>query len=470
MNMLYVSTRGNAPHATGSQVLFEGLAPDGGLRMPYIYPSIDLAALRAKSYHHVAHHILHAFFPEVPEKNMWDIIRKAYSEDVFSHRDVTPVTKIHSNLWKLGLSHGPTCAFKDIPMRFVACMMEYLLAKSGKKCNVIVATSGDTGKAALSAFSGKENVSVTVLTPYGRMSPMQQAQTYTVEGSNVHNLAIDGTFDDCQALVKGALNSPFFSRAHKLAAVNSINWARIAAQSVYFVYAYLQVTERNDEQVTFCIPSGNGGHFVSADVARRMGLPISIIVATNENDVLHQFFQTGNYRARTSAEVIATSSPSMNIAVSSNFERWVFEYIRRQGAIVSNLFGRSGGVNFLLTGEMDIPFPVGRSVSLTSGMATEEDVLKNIIFMYEVYGVLVDPHTAVGMHVALIHRSRVGLNDKIVVTETALPCMFAETIEALGISVPIPAPLQALKSKSHVYTRLPNSLVAVKEYMRNACA
>lgn len=463
--MLYVSTRGNCAPATGSTILLEGLAPDGGLRMPMIYSQLDLKKLRGKSFHHVAFWVLHRFFPEVPKRDMWGIVRSAFSEDAFGSPEITPTTRIGVNLFKLELSNGPTCAFKDIALRFVAAFMEYVLVKSGKKCNIVVATSGDTGKAALAAFAGKQNITITVLTPFGRMSSVQALQTYTFAGDNVQNLAIEGTFDDCQALVKAMFNDAASSSLFSLGAVNSINWARIAAQTVYFVYSYLQVTKSDTERVTNVISSGNGGHFVAGHVAQQMGLPISIIVATNENDVLHQYFQTGHYRARPSSEVIATTSPSMNIAVSSNFERYMFETTGRNAAQIAEWFG-SKQVDFTYGRDKELLHTECR-FDISSGMVTMREVDDTIWRMYDVYGELVDPHTAVGMHVALQHRARVGMDEKIVVAETALPCMFPETMrEALGFTPPLPAQLQALVGRGQVFTRLPNDLEAVKDHVR----
>src|SRR6266446_1469327 len=327
--MNYVSTRGGAKPQSFTAVLFEGLAPDGGLFLPEEFPRLspaELAAMRSMSYRELAFAILAKFADDIPEGDLKRLIDKTYTKEIFGSDDITPVKKLDSGLFLLGLSNGPSLAFKDIALQLIGNLFEYVLEKHGKRLNVVGATSGDTGPSAEYALRGKKNVQVFMLSPEGRMSPFQAAQMYSLQDANIFNIAVRGVFDDCQDIVKAISGDFAFKARHRIGAVNSINWARVAAQVVYYFKAYFAV----GGEVSFAVPSGNFGNIYAGHVARQMGLPIrKLVVATNENNVLDEFFRTGRYRLRKPAEVKATSSPSMDISKSSNFERYAYDLVGR---------------------------------------------------------------------------------------------------------------------------------------------
>ncbi|MDA0226070.1 MAG: threonine synthase, partial [Proteobacteria bacterium] len=333
--MRYVSTRGGGAPQPFCDILLEGLAADGGLFLPETVPSADLAAWRKLSYPTLAEAVLAPFLDDLPRPVLRELIGRSYTKAAFGSEDIAPLKTLESGLHLLGLSNGPTLAFKDMAMQLLGNLFEHVLAARGETLNILGATSGDTGSAAEHALAGKKGINVFMLSPHGRMSLFQRAQMFSVDAPNIHNLAAKGVFDDCQDVVKKVNADAAFKAKHHIGAVNSINWARVAAQVVYYFWGYFRATKTDAEQVTFAVPSGNFGNIYAGWVARSMGLPVKrFVLATNENDVLDEFFRTGRYRVRSGAEVSATSSPSMDISKASNFERFIFEMVGRDGAQV----------------------------------------------------------------------------------------------------------------------------------------
>jgi len=450
--VLYVSTRGNAPPRRFTDILLEGLAPDGGLYVPEIYPRADLASLRGKSYGELAHALLAQFMDDVPDLKR--IVESTYTKRIFGTDGVTPLQTLEPGLHLLGLSNGPTLAFKDIAMQLLGNLFESILKKEHATLNILGATSGDTGSAAEHALRGKRGIQVFMLSPHGRMSPFQRAQMYALQDPNIHNLAVKGVFDDCQDLVKQVNADRAFKSRHRIGAVNSINWARVAAQVVYYFKGYFAATEEDDQEVAFAVPSGNFGNIHAGHVARSMGLPIRrLILASNENDVLDEFFRSGRYR--TTKPVVATSSPSMDISKASNFERYVFDLVGRDGARVRDLYRRLDS-----SGEFDLPRPDSEFVS---GRSTHADRLRTIKQVYDKFGVMIDPHTADGVKVGLEHREP-GV--PLLCLETALPVKFSQTIrEALGCDPERPKRLENLEKLPQRFTVMERDAAAVKRYL-----
>ena len=330
------------PPAPFTDILLGGLAPDGGLAVPDHYPQVapaELAAWRALGYRELAFEILSRFIDDIPPAHLRDILSRTYTAEAFGSDEITPVTTLEAGLHLLHLSNGPTLAFKDIAMQLLGSLFEYVLAQRGEELNILGATSGDTGSAAEYAMKGKRGVRVFMLSPEGKMSPFQTAQMYSLQDANIFNIAVRGVFDDCQDMVKAVSNDLAFKAKHRIGTVNSINWARLVAQVVYYFKGYFAVTASNEERVTFSVPSGNFGNVCAGHVARMMGLPIAkLVVATNENDVLDEFFRTGRYRVRASRDVAQTTSPSMDISKASNFERFVYDLVGRDPRVVRDLW------------------------------------------------------------------------------------------------------------------------------------
>ncbi|TMI05793.1 MAG: threonine synthase [Betaproteobacteria bacterium] len=452
--MLYVSTRGNAPPRRFTDILLEGLAPDGGLYVPEDYPKADLASLRGKSYSELAHAVLAQFMDDLPDLKR--IVGSTYTKNIFGTDDITPLKTLEPGFHLLGLSNGPTLAFKDIAMQLLGNLFESILKKERTTLNILGATSGDTGSAAEHALRGKRGIQVFMLSPHGRMSPFQRAQMYALQDPNIHNLAVKGVFDDCQDLVKQVNADRAFKSKHRIGAVNSINWARVAAQVVYYFKGYFSATEEDDQEVAFAVPSGNFGNIYAGYVARAMGLPIrKLILASNENDVLDEFFSTGRYRVRKNVQ--ETSSPSMDISKASNFERYVFDLVGRDGARVRDLYRRLDS-----RGEFDLPRPDGEFVS---GRSTHADRLRTIKQVYDRFGVMIDPHTADGVKVGLEHRQP-GV--PLLCLETALPVKFSQTIrEALGRDPERPKRLESLETLPQRFTVIERDPDAVRRYIED---
>ena len=466
--MNYFSTRGDTSPRKFCDILLEGLAPDGGLYLPAHYPQVSAQTLqswRGLPYADLAFEILSLFIDDIPADDLKTICRKTYTEAVFGTAAIVPVRPLEPGLSIQALSNGPTLAFKDMAMQLLGNLFEYELARRGEELNILGATSGDTGSAAEYAMRGKQGVRVFMTSPDGRMSPFQQAQMFSLMDENIHNIAITGVFDDCQDIVKAVSNDLAFKRQYKIGTVNSINWARLMAQVVYYFAGYLQTTTSNDQRVSFTVPSGNFGNVCAGHVARMMGLPIDqLVVATNENDVLDEFFRTGVYRVRGGADTHETSSPSMDISKASNFERFVFDLLGRDGAAVKALFTSALQTHgqFDLSGHPAFHDAADR-YGFASGKSTHADRLATIRSVYASGQGMVDTHTADGVKVARQH-AKPGV--PMLVLETALPIKFAETIEeALGQLPPRPAAFEGIEALPKRVAVMKADVVLVKSYI-----
>jgi threonine synthase len=461
--MRYLSTRGDATPRRFCEILLEGLAPDGGLYLPERYPRVDTATLarwRTLPYADLAFEILSLYIDDIPADDLRGLCRRTYTRETFGSEAIVPLRQLEPGVFIEALSNGPTLAFKDMAMQLLGALFEYELARRGEHLNILGATSGDTGGAAEYAMRGKRGVQVFMLSPHGRMSPFQQAQMFSLQDANIHNIAIEGVFDECQDIVKAVAGDLGFKREHRIGSVNSINWARLVAQVVYYFAGYFQATGSDSERVSFAVPSGNFGNVCAGHVARMMGLPIErLIVATNENDVLDEFFRSGRYRVRAAAETHETSSPSMDISKASNFERFVCDLLQRDTVATRELFGqrlaRDGG--FALDAATHARCA---QFGFVSGRSTHADRLATIRQAWQQHRDLIDPHTADGLKVARELR-RAG--EVVIVLETALPVKFSETIvEAIGQQPPRPAALAGLESLPRRVELLPADVARVK--------
>ncbi|MBK6631837.1 MAG: threonine synthase [Betaproteobacteria bacterium] len=471
--MQYLSTRGQAPALEFCDILLGGLAPDGGLYLPEAYPRVSHAELdewRTLPYHALALRVLEKFITDIPACDLKSLVDRTYTAQTYRYcrpgrdaADITPLTTLEPGLHLLELSNGPTLAFKDMAMQLLGNLFEYVLDKRGETINILGATSGDTGSAAEYAMRGKHNVKVFMLSPHGKMSEFQRAQMYSLPDANIFNIAIRAMFDDCQDIVKAVSNDAAFKAQHRIGAVNSINWARVAAQIVYYFKGYFEATRSNDEEVSFAVPSGNFGNICAGHVARMMGLPIRrLVLATNENDVLDEFFRTGVYRPRATAETSVTSSPSMDISKASNFERFVFDLVRRDGAVVRDLWSKvDRGSSFDLRGTPWLArLP---EFGFVSGRSTHADRLATIRATWEKHGVMIDTHTADGLKVGLEQREP-GV--PMVVLETAQPVKFAETIrEALGREPMRPGEMEGIEALPQRVEVMDADAAAVKAFI-----
>ena len=469
--MKYISTRGQSPALSFSEILLGGLAPDGGLYLPETYPQFtdaDLTAMRGMKYADLAFAILSRLIDDIPAVDLKAIIDKTYRADVYAYTrlgqdaaDITPTLKLENNLYLLNLSNGPTLAFKDIAMQLLGTLFEYVLTKTGRTTNILGATSGDTGSAAEYAMRGKQGVRVFMLSPNKKMSRFQTAQMFSLQDDNIYNIAVNGVFDDCQDMVKAVSNDAEFKAKYKIGAVNSINWGRIVAQVVYYFKGYFAVTQNNAQKVSFSVPSGNFGNVCAGHIARMMGLPIDkLVVATNENDVLDEFFKTGVYSPRGSAKTYHTSSPSMDISKASNFERFVFDLVGRDSSKVRELWASvdSGGafdIKPLLNKLADYGF--------VSGSSNHANRMQMIRDTYKKYAVTIDTHTADGLKVALECRDA---NVPMIVLETALPAKFEDSIiEALGSLPERPAALNGIESLPQRFDVMNFDVAEIKQYI-----
>jgi len=463
----YVSTRGHAANQGFSDILLEGLGPDGGLMVPEQWPRImkpKLAAMRDLPYPQLAFEVMRFFADDFPGAELKAITHKAYTAEVFGTAEITPLRKLEGNLHVLGLSNGPTLAFKDIAMQALGPLFESELARRGRRLNVLGATSGDTGSAAEHALRGKAGVNVFMLSPQGRMSAFQRAQMYSLQDANIHNIAIEGTFDDCQDVVKAVNADAAFKRTHAIGAVNSINWARVVAQVVYYFKGYFAATQGNDDPVSFAVPSGNFGNIFAGYVAKRMGLPIKrLVLATNENDVLDEFFRTGRYRPRNAKDTQATSSPSMDISKASNFERFIWDAVDQDGEKVAWLWKQveeQGGFDLSTDKAWE---RIEEDSGFVSGRSTHEDRLATIRLVKERYGQVIDPHTADGVKIALRLKD---MRTPMICLETALPVKFDETVfEALGEHAPRPPGFEAIEKLPQRVTVMKPDPEAVKVFI-----
>ena len=475
--MNYLSTRGDATPRRFCEILLEGLAPDGGLYLPEHYPQVDDATLtrwrvayQTQGYAALAFEVLSLYIDDIPAADLKQICDKTYTEAVFGTPEIVPLKKVEDGLYLQALSNGPTLAFKDMAMQLLGNLFEYELGRRGEELNILGATSGDTGSAAEYAMRGKKGVRVFMTSPFGRMSPFQQAQMFSLMDDNIHNIAVDGVFDDCQDMVKAVSNDLDFKRQYKIGTVNSINWARLMAQVVYYFAGYFQATTTNAEKVSFTVPSGNFGNICAGHVARMMGLPVDkLVAATNENDVLDEFFRTGVYRVRSSADTHETSSPSMDISKASNFERFVFDLLGRDGAQVKALFGAglTKDGRFDLSGASAFAEAATR-YGFVSGKSVHADRLATIKDTFERFGVMVDTHTADGLKVA---REHLQAGVPMIVLETALPIKFAATIvEALGREPDRPPQFEGIEALPKRVLRMAADAGAIKTYITQSCA
>lgn len=500
--MLYASTRGHPEKSRFCDILLEGLAPDGGLYLPVSYPRVtvdQLESWRGLSYADLAFEILSLFATDIPSEDLRAVCRKTYDPKVFSHRasdrakaggldrdtdDVTPLTWLEatyvrdrttpvSGLALLELSNGPTLAFKDIALQLVGNLFEYVLEKRGETLNVLGATSGDTGSAAEYALAGKKGIRVFMLSPSGKMSPFQRAQMYGLSDENVFNIAVNGMFDDAQDIVKYVSADAGFKEKYKIGAVNSINWARIAAQIVYYFKAYLLATDGPGEKVSFAVPTGNFGNVCAGHIARMMGLPIDrLVVATNENDVLDEFFRTGIYRPRKGSETEVTSSPSMDISKASNFERFLFDVLGRDPFVLYRVITLLDKSKKDMPGEIDLRnFPSFKKIrslfGFSSGMSTHDDRIAAIKEAWEDVRTVIDPHTADAFFTA---RTSMLEGEVMIVLETAQAAKFEDTItEALGFAPPRPEGYDGIENLPQKVKVMDPDAQAIKAYIAEIC-
>lgn len=477
--MHYVSTRGDAATPSFSDILLAGLAPDGGLYLPAEYPQVsneELDAWRGLSYADLALALLQKFATDIPVSDLALLTARTYTAQVYCNvragedaARITPLRLIERDgdktLLLQALSNGPTLAFKDMAMQLLGNLFEYTLSRQHGELNIFGATSGDTGSAAEYAMRGKRGIRVFMLSPHRKMSAFQTAQMFSLQDPNIVNIAIEGVFDDCQDLVKAVSNDHVFKARQKIGTVNSINWARVVAQVVYYFRGYLEATTDNRQKVSFTVPSGNFGNICAGHIARMMGLPIDqLVAATNENDVLDEFFRTGVYRVRTAAQTWHTTSPSMDISKASNFERFIYDLVGRDSHRVRALFAKvDSGSGFDLSGAAGSDgdeFHAVARFGFRSGRSTHADRLATIRDLHARYGLTIDTHTADGVKVA---REYAMPGVPMIVLETALPAKFNETIrEALGHDATRPAGFEGIERLPQRFTVLPADLAQVK--------
>lgn len=460
--MRYLSTRGGIDPIDFAEAVTMGLATDGGLLVPAELPRIDAATLRewsGLSFQELALEVFTPFVGEsIPREDLRTLINRSYAS--FSHPEVTPVVEVGA-LRVLELFHGPTAAFKDVALQFLGNLFEYLLERSGGTLNIVGATSGDTGSAAIYGVRGKARIQIFILYPKGRVSPVQERQMTTVEDANVHCLSVRGTFDDAQRIVKSLFSDLDFKSTHQLGAVNSINWARILAQMVYYVYAWGQASGGDpDCKVSFSVPTGNFGDVFAGYLARRMGVPIErLIIATNRNDILSRFVASGVYAA--DSEVHQTLSPAMDIQLASNFERYLYFLHDGESAQVRALLDalqRSGQLS------VDAARHTQVQADFSAAAASDEQTLAQIRATYEANGYILCPHTAVGVHAAREHPEAICL-------ATAHPAKFNEAVtQAIGRSAEAPPSLQGLFERETRSTQLDASVEAVRAQIETTLA
>jgi len=485
--MHYVSTRATSASAARnpqqfSDILLGGLAPDGGLYLPAEYPQVtgaELDAWRKLPYAELAYEILRKFATDIPDADLKALTARTYTPEVYRNarageaaQDITPLRVLEEGaqgtLVLQALSNGPTLAFKDMAMQLLGNLFEYALARNNDELNIFGATSGDTGSAAEYAMRGKRGVRVFMLSPHKKMSAFQTAQMFSLQDPNIFNIAVEGVFDDCQDLVKAVSNDLEFKARQKIGTVNSINWARVVAQVVYYFRGYLAATTSNDQKVSFTVPSGNFGNICAGHIARMMGLPIDkLVAATNENDVLDEFFRTGVYRVRKPSETFHTSSPSMDISKASNFERFVYELVGRDAERTHALFRKidtHGGFDLSgVPGSDGDEFKNVARYGFLSGRSTHADRLATIRDVADDYGITIDTHTADGIKVA---REHLQPGVPMIVLETALAAKFNETIlEALGQDAERPAGFEDIEALPQRFVVMQPDVRLMKAYI-----
>jgi len=457
--MKYISTRNGSKEFNFTEVFIKGLADDGGLFIPKTIPAIseqDLLSLRKLNYKDLAKEIIFLFCGETIRKDeLSNIVEKSYSK--FNEKNVVKITDIGENKI-LELYHGPTLAFKDIAMQFIGHLYDHHLKNLKKKINVVVATSGDTGSAAIDAIKGKDKMNIFVLHPNNKVSSVQRKLMTTVEDKNVFNIAIDGNFDDCQSLVKSMFADNKFSNSIDMSGVNSINWARIVAQTVYYFFSYFQACQIN-EKINFSVPTGNFGDVYAGYLSKKMGLPIDkLIVATNQNDILHRAISKGQYKAHS---VVETLSPSMDIQVASNFERLIYDINDQNTDKTSKIMQSIKNEKKYLIEEKEL---LKIKKDFVSETISEQELLSCIKKVYENYKIIIDPHTAVGLGAL----EKINLAGKSVVLSTAHPCKFPEAIKkAINIKSELPDNLNYILSKKENFIVMNNDIEEVKKYILN---
>ena len=456
--MEYISTRNNLDHFSFKSVFLKGLADDGGLFVPKSFKSYskeELNKLSNLSYNDLATEIIFPFIGDFMKKEeLFSIISKSYSN--FRSENVVKISNL-GDLKVLELFHGPTLAFKDIAMQLIGNFYQYHLENEQKKINIIVATSGDTGAAAIDALKGKSNLNVFVLHPHNRISPVQRRLMTIQEESNVFNLAIEGNFDDCQNLVKAMFNDEKFSSDINMSGVNSINWARIIAQSVYYFFAYFKIG--NGQPLSFSVPTGNFGDIYAGYFAKKLGLPIDkLIVATNKNDILHRAISGGDY---TQKEVKETNTPSMDIQIASNFERLLYDIKQCNSDLTKDIMSKIKNNTYKID-SLDLN---EIKKNFTSEMLDENETIEMINFIYKEHQLVVDPHTAVGIGAA----KKLGLEKNCVVLSTAHPCKFPKAIEdAISKTEKLPDSFKYVYDKEEKFEVISNDIYKVKNYIMNS--
>lgn len=467
--MKYLSTRGGMEPKSFCQVLVMGLAPDGGLAVPESIPVIDKETLNkwsTLSYADLAFEIFKRYIDDISESDLKTLVGNVYKQSVFGTEAITPLRHLQDNLYILRLSNGPTLAFKDMAMQMIGELFEYVLVRNNRRLNIVGATSGDTGSAAEEAMIGKKNINVFMLSPHGRMSAFQQAQMFSVNEPNIFNIAVKGVFDDCQDIVKAINADAEFKQQYAIGAVNSINWARILAQVVYYFKGYFIAQQQtSDKAISFVVPSGNFGNVYAGFIAKQMGLPINkLVVATNENDVLDEFFKTAHYKIRPANSVHKTSSPSMDIGKASNFERYIYNLLDNDADKVVALWD-----TLTRTGEFDLSSEIERikASGFVSGRSSHAHRLETIKSCYQDNKALIDPHTADGVFVAKQITQQLTSNDTLICLETALPAKFEETMqEALGFVPARPSGYEDIENKPKKVTTVDNDVLAVKSLIQ----
>ncbi|MGC8925122.1 MAG: threonine synthase [Calditerrivibrio sp.] len=462
--MKYKSTRGKVNQLSFSETVLMGLADDGGLIIPEKIPQIgkeEILRLSDLPYKELALNIMEYFIDDIPRIDLKTIINDSYS--AFDTEEVIPVVSFGGNLFIGEIFHGPTHAFKDIALQFLGNLFSFILNQKGQKMNILGATSGDTGSAAIYGFKGKKDINIFILHPHGKVSPVQELQMTTVDDKNVFNIAIEGTFDDCQFIVKSIFNDLEFKKRYSLGAINSINWSRVLAQIIYYFYTYFKSTKGNDElpKVYFAVPTGNFGNIFAGYVAKKMGLPIKkLILATNENNILTRFINNGDYSL---SKVVETYSPSMDIQIASNLERYLYFLYNEESEILSekmNEFEKNKRLSF--KGD-ELKKIQSDFVSIST---SNEQTLKTIKNFYKKYSYILDPHTACAINaVEAVYNTQ----DIFIALATAHPAKFEDAIvKAIGIKPEEPSRIKQIKGKPKRFTILQNSIEDVKRFIQEA--
>ena len=454
--MKYFSTRNDKLRKNFKEVLFQGLSEDGGLFLPIEYPYIETNTLRGKNYKEVALDIISPFVKgEISDKDLYEIINLSYIN--FTNTKVAPLVNLDTNKYILELFYGPTLAFKDYALQFLGNLFTHCIKNSRKKITILGATSGDTGSAAIDAFKGKENINVFILHPFNKVSEVQRRQMTTIVEKNIFNIAVKGTFDDCQKIVKDLFVDEEINTRTSLTAINSINWARIMSQVVYYFWSFLQL---EDKKVSYIVPSGNFGNIFSAHVAQKMGLPIeNLFVVTNQNDILHQIISSGNMKIN---KVIQTHSPSMDIQISSNFERQIFESVNFNSSLLKNIMHSFKSNNDF---KFDDTTLTKFQSAYKSYSVSNTETLLAIKNFYDNYNYLSDPHTATGLSVL---EKLQEIDHPHISLACAHPSKFSDAIKkSVGISPNFPKELDKIFDKNEKMTILPNNSNIVKSHILN---